>query len=328
MLCARWLPFHLIEVHHPFITTLSQCPDFPSPTPAPDATPHDRSPLSETNGCCRRPYTGLSHTPPPNPTLSSQWIVVDAKVYDLSCFANLHPGGRANLVDSAVVAKMQPRSATASITTKSSNDHNTPISRSASFRERRAPSPVVSSPSHRRPQRDSAMPYAEPTYLSKGFHSPYYTKVRVPVPDPRLAFFIFYLFRCWSAAHRPLSQCSFLHNMGIGALVDALQHAAVSSECADKCGIVNVARYAGRIDLCDSHWRGRRTDSDFGQRIYARRSRVKTRSRISRRACDVNRPCCDAVGTLGRAYLGYCTYYIWLYYQAFCRSHWQQNHTQ
>ena len=52
--------------------------------------------------------------------------------------------------------------------------------------------------------------------------------------------------------------------MGIGALVDALQHAAVSSERADKRGIVNVARYVGRIDLCDSHQRGRRTDSDFG----------------------------------------------------------------
>jgi len=38
----------------------------------------------------------------------------------------------------------------------------------------------------------------------------------------------------------PLSQGSFLLNMGIGARVDVLQHAVVSSACADECGIVNV----------------------------------------------------------------------------------------
>jgi hypothetical protein len=115
----------------------------------------------------------LSHLiRPPNPTFSSQWIVVDAKVYDLSRFVNLHPGGRAVLVDPAVAG------------------HDATEAFYGLHRHE-----VLERPQYARLQVGvlrgeksvitgrlvgglSAVPYAEPTYLSKGFHSPYYTEVR------------------------------------------------------------------------------------------------------------------------------------------------------
>jgi len=114
------------------------------------------------------------------PSLSSQWIIVDSKVYDLSRFAKLHPGGRAVLVDAAVAGQ------DATEAFYGLHRHE-----------------VLERPQYARLQIGilqgeksvitgrlvgglSAVPYAEPTYLSKGFHSPYYTEVRVcRVPPAR-----------------------------------------------------------------------------------------------------------------------------------------------
>ena len=74
-----------------------------------------------------------------------KWIVIDAKVYDLSHLANLHPGGRANLVDSTVAGTDATKVFYGLHHHEVLDDHNTPISRSASFRARRAPPLVISS---------------------------------------------------------------------------------------------------------------------------------------------------------------------------------------
>ena len=124
----------------------------------------------------RQPYIigRSSHTPPPpqlNPSLS-QWIVVDAKVYDLSRFVNLHPGGRAVLVDAAVAGQ--------DATEAFYGLHRHEVLERPQYARLqigvlRGEKSVITG---RLVGGLSAVPYAEPTYLSKGFHSPYYTEVR------------------------------------------------------------------------------------------------------------------------------------------------------
>jgi hypothetical protein len=112
----------------------------------------------------------------PDPTFSSQWIVVDAKVYDLSRFVNLHPGGRAVLVDTAVAGQ----DATGAF--YSLHRHEVlerPQYARLQIGVLRGEKSVITG---RLVGGLSAVPYAEPTYLSKGFHSPYYTEVRARLP--------------------------------------------------------------------------------------------------------------------------------------------------
>ena len=130
---------------------------------------------------------GLSHAHPPNPTLSSQWIVVDAKVYDLSRFVNLHPGGRAVLVDGAVAGK--------DATEAFYGLHRHEVLERPQYARLqigvlRGETSVITG---RLIGGLSTVPYAEPTYLSEGFHSPYYTEVRRVPADPggSCHFFIF-----------------------------------------------------------------------------------------------------------------------------------------
>lgn len=104
--------------------------------------------------------------------LDRQWVIIDAKVYDLSRFANLHPGGRAVLVDGEVAGQ----DATAAFYGLHRHE-------------------VLERPQYARLQVGvvrgeksvitgrlvgglSKVPYGEPTYLTEGFHSPYYTEVR------------------------------------------------------------------------------------------------------------------------------------------------------
>ena len=108
----------------------------------------------------------------PQPTSLSQWIVVDAKVYDLSRFVNLHPGGRAVLVDAAVAGQ--------DATEAFYGLHRHEVLERPQYARLqigvlRGEKSVITG---RLVGGLSAVPYAEPTYLSKGFHSPYYTEVR------------------------------------------------------------------------------------------------------------------------------------------------------
>jgi cytochrome b involved in lipid metabolism len=102
-----------------------------------------------------------------------KWVIIDAKVYDLSRFANLHPGGRAVLLDTATVAGQDATEAFYGL-----HRHE-----------------ILERPQYARLQIGvlrgeqsvinggvvgelSEVPYAEPTFLTEGFHSPYYTEVR------------------------------------------------------------------------------------------------------------------------------------------------------
>jgi hypothetical protein len=114
---------------------------------------------------------------------------VDAKVYDLSRFASLHPGGRAVLVDDAVAGK--------DATEAFYGLHRHEVLERPQYARLqigvlRGEKSVITG---RIVGGLSAVPYAEPTYLSKGFHSPYYTEVRARVCqrifEGLVAFFFF-----------------------------------------------------------------------------------------------------------------------------------------
>ncbi|TBU27688.1 acyl-CoA dehydrogenase NM domain-like protein [Dichomitus squalens] len=96
------------------------------------------------------------------------WIIIDSKVYDLSKFANLHPGGVGVLLTKNVAGKdateaffglhrhevlLRPQYARLQIGT---------IAGQKEFVQATVPGDI------------SSVPYAEPAWLSPGFHSPYY----------------------------------------------------------------------------------------------------------------------------------------------------------
>ncbi|KAI0322542.1 peroxisomal acyl-CoA-dehydrogenase [Amylostereum chailletii] len=98
------------------------------------------------------------------------WVIIDAKVYDLSRFAAMHPGGLAVLLDPEVAGQ--------DVTEAFYGLHR---------------HEVILRPQYTRLQvgiiKDeksiiqgrasgvlSEVPYAEPTWLAKGFHSPYFTE--------------------------------------------------------------------------------------------------------------------------------------------------------
>ncbi|KAL0949067.1 hypothetical protein HGRIS_009165 [Hohenbuehelia grisea] len=96
------------------------------------------------------------------------WIVIDSKVYDISRFANLHPGGPTVLFASGVAGKdatdaffglhrhevlLRPQYKRLQIGTVSGQEE------------------VIKPPV---PGQLSMVPYAEPTWLTKGYYTPYY----------------------------------------------------------------------------------------------------------------------------------------------------------
>lgn len=96
------------------------------------------------------------------------WVVIDSKIFDLSKFVGLHPGGEAVLRDEEIAGKdateaffglhrhevlLTPRYARLQIGTVQGQKQLIPPPASGSL---------------------SLVPYAEPTWLSKGYHSPYY----------------------------------------------------------------------------------------------------------------------------------------------------------
>ncbi|ETW83102.1 hypothetical protein HETIRDRAFT_433781 [Heterobasidion irregulare TC 32-1] len=96
------------------------------------------------------------------------WVIIDAKVFDLSRFKNLHPGGAAVLLDGEIAGQdatdafyglhrheilERPQYARLQIGT---------IKGESSVMQARTPGQL------------SKVPFAEPTWLSEGYHSPYY----------------------------------------------------------------------------------------------------------------------------------------------------------
>ncbi|EMD40545.1 hypothetical protein CERSUDRAFT_111144 [Gelatoporia subvermispora B] len=98
------------------------------------------------------------------------WIIVDAKVYDLSRFSNLHPGGPSVLLTPTVAGKdatqaffglhrhevlLRPQYARLQIGTLAEEQS------------------LIKPPT---PGALSRVPYAEPSFLAEGYFSPYYTE--------------------------------------------------------------------------------------------------------------------------------------------------------
>ncbi|KII89884.1 hypothetical protein PLICRDRAFT_159111 [Plicaturopsis crispa FD-325 SS-3] len=96
------------------------------------------------------------------------WVIVDTKVFDLTRFKNLHPGGSFVLVD---IAGQDATEAFYSL-------HRHEILEKPQYQRLQIGTIAEeqSSLSSTLPGELSQVPYAEPTWLAKGYHSPYYTE--------------------------------------------------------------------------------------------------------------------------------------------------------
>ncbi|KAK7033079.1 cytochrome b5 heme-binding domain-containing protein [Favolaschia claudopus] len=95
-----------------------------------------------------------------------QWVIIDSRVYDLSSFAKLHPGGQSVLLD--------PEIAGGDATEQFFALHRTEVlDRYSRLQIGTIEGEEAQIKSHI-PGSLSAVPYAEPNWLSPGFHSPYY----------------------------------------------------------------------------------------------------------------------------------------------------------
>ncbi|KAI6008105.1 acyl-CoA dehydrogenase/oxidase [Pisolithus orientalis] len=97
------------------------------------------------------------------------WVVIDSKVYDLTRFKDLHPGGIAVLIDEEVAGK------DATDTFYGLHRHEVlerPQYKRLQVGTIKAQKSVIFG---RKIGELSQVPYAEPTWLSPGYHSPYYS---------------------------------------------------------------------------------------------------------------------------------------------------------
>ncbi|KAF8348837.1 peroxisomal acyl-CoA-dehydrogenase [Amanita rubescens] len=103
-------------------------------------------------------------------TESDLWVIIDAKVYDLSRFKNLHPGGLSVLTDEEVAGK--------DATEAFFSLHRYEVLERPQYK--RLQIGVIQGEEsilHGRVIGEiSKVPYAEPTWLSPGYHSPYYSE--------------------------------------------------------------------------------------------------------------------------------------------------------
>ncbi|KAF5321250.1 hypothetical protein D9619_001152 [Psilocybe cf. subviscida] len=98
------------------------------------------------------------------------WVVIDAKVYDLTKFANLHPGGSNVLYAESVAGK--------DATQVFFGLHRHEVLLKPQYKRLQigtveGQQELIKPPV---PGALSQVPYAEPTWLSKGYYSPYYTE--------------------------------------------------------------------------------------------------------------------------------------------------------
>ncbi|KAN0113423.1 Acyl-CoA dehydrogenase/oxidase, N-terminal and middle domain containing protein [Russula decolorans] len=99
------------------------------------------------------------------------WVIIDVNVYDISRFADLHPGGRRSvLVDSAIAGQ--------DATEAFCGLHRHEVLERPQYARLqigvlRGEQSVITG---RLIGGLSSVPFAEPTYLTEGFHSPYYTE--------------------------------------------------------------------------------------------------------------------------------------------------------
>lgn len=96
------------------------------------------------------------------------WVIIDAKVFDLSKFAKLHPGGRTVLLDQDVAGK------DATTTFFGLHRHEvllTPRYARLQIGTLQGSKESIVAP---KPGDISAVPYGEPTWLTPGYYSPYY----------------------------------------------------------------------------------------------------------------------------------------------------------
>ncbi|KAH0585435.1 hypothetical protein H2248_008676 [Termitomyces sp. 'cryptogamus'] len=98
------------------------------------------------------------------------WIIVDSKVYDISRFKNLHPGGASVLLDAEVAGK--------DATEAFYGLHRHEVLERPQYK--RLQIGVIAGEESkiygRIPGENSNVPYAEPTWLAEGYHSAYFTE--------------------------------------------------------------------------------------------------------------------------------------------------------
>ncbi|PPQ91009.1 hypothetical protein CVT25_013934 [Psilocybe cyanescens] len=115
------------------------------------------------------------------------WIIVDAKVYDLSKFSEMHPGGLSVLLDEEIAGK--------DATDAFFSLHRHEVLDRPQYKRLQIGTVVGQEPQifSRNAGELSKVPYAEPTYLTSGYHSPYYNEFafrkfveEVLVPDGQI----------------------------------------------------------------------------------------------------------------------------------------------
>ncbi|KAI0034579.1 acyl-CoA dehydrogenase NM domain-like protein [Vararia minispora EC-137] len=103
-------------------------------------------------------------------SVDDMWIIIDAKVYDVTRFKSLHPGGTAVFLDDEIAGQ--------DATEAFYGLHRHEVLERPQYQ--RLQIGVVSGEQPRLhgrvPGALSLVPYAEPTWLTKGFHSPYFSE--------------------------------------------------------------------------------------------------------------------------------------------------------